>query len=322
MVAGTKITQSELQARSASRENTESESYATQLARLKLAHERALQMIREQELARLVDERLLAHAAAAQNVTTDALLARIEHPQPSKAEVYSFYEERREKISAPFEVVSDAIRERLANDAYAQKVREFYDGLHHQYPNQAHLDPRHDVVPGRGPSRGNAESPVTIVEFADFQCPYCIRVEPTLRRLLEERSSDVRLEFRQLPLPSLHPEAQRAAEAAVCADEQHLFWEYHDAVFAAAGNFNGGNLIEIGKQVGVDTKAFHDCLTSGRAADTVRADTRAADDLVVSGTPALFVNGRFVPGTPSYETLLAVVEDELRRARPVHDGGT
>jgi protein-disulfide isomerase len=313
-VAGAVVTAGDLQARTSPRERAEDASYAAQVARLTRTHERALQAIREEELQRLVDEKLVATEAARQKLTPEALLARIERPQPSKSDIYSFYEQRREQISAPFEVVSDNIRDHLASDAYNANVREFYEGLRRKYPNASHLEPRREAVPGHGPARGPDSAPVTIVEFADFQCPYCVRVAPVLQRLQDEHRSDVRLEFRQLPLTTLHPEAQRAAEAAVCADEQQRFWAFHDAVFAAAGQFDGGALIDIAKRAGAEPQSYRECLTSGRGAEGVKADVAVADDLVLAGTPALFVNGRLIAGAPSYEALAAIVDDELRRA--------
>ena len=312
--AGAQVTASQLGARTSARQRAEDAAYATQVARLTRTHERTLQAIREEELQRLIDEKLVAAEAARGKVTPEALLARIEHPQPGKAEIYSFYEQRREQISAPFEVVSDNIRDRLASDAYNAKVREFYEGLRKKYPNESRLEPRRETVPGRGTARGPDAAPVTIIEFADFQCPYCVRVAPVLQRVLDEHPADVRLEFRHLPLTTLHPEAQRAAEAAVCADEQHHFWDFHDAAFATTGQFDSATLIEIAKRVGVDPQSFRECLTSGRGAEGVKADVAVADDLVLAGTPALFVNGRLIAGAPSYESLAAIVDDELRRA--------
>jgi protein-disulfide isomerase len=154
---------------------------------------------------------------------------------------------------------------------------------------------------------------VTIVEFADFQCPYCRRMAPVLRELLEKYPRDVRLVYRQLPLTELHPDALHAAEASLCAREQGKFWEMHDALFADQGALDLEGLKRTAAELQLKAQPFADCLGSDRPVGVIRADTQAATDLAVNGTPGLFINGRFVSGAVSYEEMAAIIDDELQR---------
>jgi len=313
--AGATISQSDVALRSADRRNAEVTAYQGETHRLQVQHERTLRAIDAEALERLIDERVADREAALKHTSRDALLKGVARPEPTAAQVRQFYEERKEQIGAPFEVVSQSIHDHLASEAYGQALHDFYVGLRKKHGVELLLEPARDVIPGSGPSRGAADAPVAIVEFADFQCPYCVKVEPTLARALADYAGQVRLEFRQLPLTTLHAEAERAAEASACADEQQHFWDFHDLVFATQGHFDASTLIEGAAKVGVDPKAFRECLTSDRPAAVVKRDTQAADELAIGGTPAIFVNGRLLSGAVSYEQLASVIDDELRRQR-------
>ncbi|MEI8298306.1 MAG: thioredoxin domain-containing protein [Pseudomonadota bacterium] len=311
--AGVAISQADVDARSATRRAAETAAYQVEAHRLEVQHARALRAITNEELEHAIDERVTDREAAELGITRDALLGRVAHPEPDALQMHAFYDARKDQIGAPYEVVQPAIHDHLASEAHGQALHEFYVGLRKKHGAELLLEPARDAIPGSGPARGLAGAAVTVVEFADFQCPYCVNIAPTLSRLLADHPSHVRLEFRQLPLTTLHAEAERAAEASVCADEQQRFWEFHDAVFATQGRFDAGTLIESATKVGVDIKAFRECLTSGRPEKVIKRDTQAADELAIAGTPAIFVNGRFLAGAVSYEQLSAVIKDELHR---------
>ena len=120
--------------------------------------------------------------------------------------------------------------------------------------------------------------------------------------------------LRQFPLHSIHPEAQKAAEASLCADDQGKFWEMHDALFANQSALEVADLKSAAAKLELDTGAFDECLDSGKHAERVNADLQAGVAAGVTGTPAMFINGRFMSGAQSYETIAKVVDDELRRA--------
>ena len=164
------------------------------------------------------------------------------------------------------------------------------------------------------PGKGSEDAPVTIVEFSDFECPFCSRVVPTLDRISERYGDQVRIVFRQFPLDNLHPNARKAAEASLCAEEQGKFWEMHDAMFANQRQLQVAQLKRQAGELGLDTNAFDECLDSGRHAAQVQADVDAGAGLGVTGTPAFLINGRFLSGAQPFEAFEKVIEDELRRA--------
>ena len=141
------------------------------------------------------------------------------------------------------------------------------------------------------------------MEFADFECPYCVRIVSSLKRLEETYGDNVRLVFRQFPLSSIHRHAQKAAEASLCADEQGKFWEMHDVMFEEQGTLGLTDLKEKAARLGLDSERFDACLDSSKYAARVAADFDAARRLGLTGTPAMFINGRFLSGAQPYELI-------------------
>ena len=177
------------------------------------------------------------------------------------------------------------------------------------------LEPlRHEVAADGFPSSGPADAPVTIVEFSDFECPFCARLLPTLEQVKRQYAAAVRVVYRHYPLTGIHPNAWKAAEASLCAAEQGRFWDLHDLMFAEQDALAAADLKEKAARLDLDTDAFNGCLDSGRHYAAVLADLRAGDAVGVSGTPALFINGRFVGGAAPFPTLAEIIDDELRRA--------
>jgi protein-disulfide isomerase len=162
------------------------------------------------------------------------------------------------------------------------------------------------------PVRGAADAPVKIVEFADYQCPYCKQAKPFLEKLLGEFAGKVALEYRDLPLPN-HPQAQKAAEAAHCAGAQGKYWEYHDTLYSG-DRMDIPALKEYARGLKLEVKAFEACLDTGAKAQFVKDQFEEAKQLALPGTPAFFVNGRFIDGA-SYEVLRRAVEEELAARR-------
>jgi protein-disulfide isomerase len=174
--------------------------------------------------------------------------------------------------------------------------------------------PRYTVaVTGADPFYGNEKAPVTIVEFSDFQCPYCQRAMPTLRRIQQTYGDRVRVVWKDFPLTRIHPQAAKAAEAARCAEEQGKFWPYHDRLFANQDALMVDDLKKHAQDVALDTARFNSCLDSAKYATRVREGLDAGTVLGVSSTPTLFVNGRVMPGAYPYEELAAVIDEELQR---------
>ncbi len=168
-------------------------------------------------------------------------------------------------------------------------------------------------VSDSGPSRGNPEARVTIVEFADFQCPYCRQMHKTLTAVLADYTDEVRLVYKHLPLQN-HPHAFKAAQAAVCADRQQRFWTYHDRLFDRSPDLSLDALNESAEALGLDMKRFDVCLSGAESRDAVRADMAESAELRATGTPTLLVNGRLIRGVIPPEELRRVLDEEMRRA--------
>ena len=180
-----------------------------------------------------------------------------------------------------------------------------------QVPN-APLE-KQDVKYDGAPILGEEDAPVTMVEFSDFQCPYCARFfEQTFPQLKENyiKTGKVKLAFRHLPL-SFHQYAQKTAEASECANEQGKFWEYHDTVFSNQDQLSDTILSIWAGEIGLDVKKFDDCLESGKYKEKVQADSNDAGSYGVSGTPSFFVNGKLLVGAQPYEAFQQVIDAEL-----------
>lgn len=151
------------------------------------------------------------------------------------------------------------------------------------------------------PNLGNPQAGIQIVEFSDFQCPYCAQAHTIMRELLNKYPNNFYYIYRDFPLEDIHPQARLAAEAAACAHEQQKFWPYHDLLFNDQSKLELGNLLNYATQVGIDSQNFTDCLKSGKYQSEVKKDQ--ADGLAanVTATPTFFVNGEKIEGVISLE---------------------
>ncbi len=160
------------------------------------------------------------------------------------------------------------------------------------------------------PVKGPANAKVTIVEFSDFQCPYCQRALPILSAVMGKYPNDVKLVYKHFPLNSIHPNAQKAAEASECAKDQNKFWELHDWMFANQGSLDVASLKAAAQSLSMNVEVFNACLDGGSKAPIVNKDLQDGSSLGVQGTPTFFVNGRQVVGADSVG-LNAAVDAEV-----------
>ncbi|MDP7080180.1 MAG: DsbA family protein [Candidatus Undinarchaeales archaeon] len=163
------------------------------------------------------------------------------------------------------------------------------------------------------PFMGPEDAPVTIIEFTDFQCPFCQRVLPTLEQIMEEYPDKVRIVLRDFPLDQLHPQARNAHSAAGCANDQGKFWEFHDKVFANQQDVSDATLKGYAADLGLDTATFNDCVDSGKYNQEVQKDLEDGQEYGVSGTPAFFVNGFSISGAQPFAVFKDVIDKELAK---------
>jgi Na+/H+ antiporter NhaA len=181
------------------------------------------------------------------------------------------------------------------------------------------VDLAEDVDPERDHIRGNPDAPVTLVEYGDFECPYCRAAEPIVRDLLAGVGSDLRYVFRHLPLSDVHANAQLAAEAAEAAAAQGAFWEMHDELFAHQDELTPPELVGHAGRLGLDVERFEHDLRHHRHAPRVAEDVASADASGVSGTPTFFINGRRHQGVYDIDTLTRAVKTAAARAPRVRE---
>ena len=285
------------------------------LFQLRSQHYQAQRQILDDAIA----TRLLDREAAERKVTVDELVKQevtAKVAPVTEAEQKAFYEQNKPRFGPLAEAEAlKRIETGLGQQRAAQRRAEFVETLRAKAGVRILLDPPRLAVGMAGdPSRGPADAPVTIVEFSDFQCPYCSRAIDTLKKIEENYAGKIRLVYRDYPLVSIHPNAARAAEAAACANDQGKFWPMHDLLFAHQDKLEAADLKKNAADLGLDTAAFDQCLDSGRHAEGWRKDTEEAERYGVSSTPAFFINGRLLVGAQPYEAFAQVIDDELARA--------
>ena len=171
------------------------------------------------------------------------------------------------------------------------------------------------AVTGAGaPEFGKADAEVVLVEFSDFQCPYCARAAETVAKIKEAYGERIRFVFRQYPLP-FHNHAHGAAQASLAAHAQGKFWEYHDKLFDNQDSLDPASLESYAKDVGLDMDAFRAASTGADTAKAVASDVALGDTVHVRGTPTLFINGRRVENAIDYDSVAAEIDAALQAAK-------
>jgi protein-disulfide isomerase len=273
--------------------------------------------IKKRALDNLIQQKLLEKAAKDKNLTTEKLLeqevdAKVQ--DPTDPEVEAYYLAQKDRLNRPLDEVRTQLRQGLKQARIQELRQDYLKSLRKGAEVSVLLSPpkvQVDYDPKR--LRGNPKASVMIIEFSDYQCPYCHQVEPTLKDLLAKYGERVSLAYRDFPL-TIHPQAELAAEASRCAGEQGRFWEYHDRLFAAS-NLERPALIDYAKAMKLDDKQFDACLTSGKYKSQVESDSREGTQAGVSGTPAFFINGAQLTGAQAPDTFIRMIEEELAHNR-------
>ncbi len=178
-------------------------------------------------------------------------------------------------------------------------------------PELIHLD----VTSDDDPYLGNKDAKITIIEFSDYQCPFCRKARPILNDLLAKRGDKIKIVYRDFPL-AFHKNAKIAAAAAECADEQGAFWEYNELLFDNQRSLDVENLKKYAKSIGLDVEKFNHCLDSGKQNIEVEKDVADAKIAGISGTPSILINGYYISGVPSLAYLEEVIADVERSHIP------
>jgi predicted DsbA family dithiol-disulfide isomerase len=273
----------------------------------------------------IVEDKLIAASATRDKTTKEQIIfSEIESnvATPSPEEVEEFYQANKSRIAAPHDQALPLVKQYMIDQQRNRYRDMLIYNLKKQFPVKILLDPlRTDIATAGYPSHGPDNAPVTIVEFADFECPFCGGLFKTLKTVEKSYPERVRFVYRQFPLTSMHPHAQKAAEASLCANDQNRFWEFHDSMFGNQENLTVDDLKKRAVDFKLNTAAFNTCLDTGAKVGAVTKDVEEGRAAGVSGTPAMFINGRFLAGNQPYADIREVIEDELQRQAQTRGGG-
>lgn len=282
----------------------------------------AVSSARRIALENLVTEALVQAEAAKAGVEKDAWMkAEIDKrvPDPSDADVQAFYDSQKARMGdqlPPLEVVRPQVvaylKREKAEGAVDSVIGALLKGARFERRLPDVRSPPVAVEPSEGtPVKGKAGAKVRVVEFADFECPYCSRAADTMKELAVRYGDRVEFSYRHFPLRSIHPKAQRASEIAVCAAEQGRFWEAHDALYAHQDALDEPSAKKFVTEAGVDAARLEECLASARAAARVDEDVKKGEEAGIEGTPSFFINGRAFTGNPNVSGLSQAIDEEL-----------
>lgn len=270
-----------------------------------------------------VTESLVSDAAKKANLTNeDWVKGEVEKkvPEPTDAEIQSFYDAQKRQMGdqlPPLDVVRPQVVSFLKRDKSEAVVDELITSLMTSANVKRSL-PDVRSAPVALPNgkhtaiKGKAGAKVKLVEFADFQCPFCSKAAESVRELEKKYGDKVEFSYRHFPLRQIHQNAQRASEISVCANEQGKFWEVYDALYANQSALDEENAKKLAVAAGTDEAKLTECLSSGRAAASVDEDVAQGDAAGIEGTPSFFINGRNFQGQPTVGGLSQAIEEALK----------
>ena len=274
--------------------------------------------LRNRTLENVIRLKLVEAEAKKLGLPAEELLEReadAKVPDPTDGEVEAYFMGqsrpggRLEDAKEQYRTALKRLRVQKARQSYADSLRAKTEVVIYLSP------PSVQVAYDPARVRGDPKAPVTIVEFSDFQCPYCKNTQATLKNILTKYDGRVKLAYMDFPLREVHPQAQTAAEAARCAGEQGKFWEFHDALFADQSKLKEADLAAHARTLLLDEKSFTACLASGKYKPKVEADQQEGTKAGVAGTPGFFINGVFLSGAQPQAEFEKIIDNELALRR-------
>lgn len=267
-------------------------------------------------LEELIASTLIAQKAKSENLTVEQLLDRDVKSQikdPTEDQIRVYYEGI--ETDQPYEAMRGKILEKIRTLRTNKAAAAYVKALREQSNVYVMLAPPSTAVElGNADVHGSKDAPVMLVEFADYECPYCQKVAPAIKRLQDELGSKLAVVYKDFPLP-MHAHAEKAAEATRCAGKQGQFWAFHDELFSSK-ELDVDQLKSQAHALKLDSTAFNKCLDTGETAAAVQQDREQGLHLGLTGTPSFFVNGHFVSGALDYAALRKIVDQQL--AQPVN----
>ena len=271
--------------------------------------------LKSDALNQLIRKRLIEVEAKKKGLSSEELLkqeADSKIAEPSDDQAKGYYLAVKNQTTLPFEQIKSQVKQLLRTAEVEQAREKYADSLRDKTEVSILLQPpvfHVDYDPAR--VKGNADAPITIVEFADFQCPFCSRVQPLLKDVLAKYKGKVKLAYLDFPLSQIHPHAEMAAEASRCALAGGKYWEMHDALFADQSKLDEAALVRTAAGLGMDQNSFASCLKSGKYNATVQQDVQAGSQAGVNATPTFFINGEFLSGVQSDADFTTIIDRQL-----------
>jgi protein-disulfide isomerase len=279
----------------------------------------ALYLARRAALDEIVGNRLLDLEARARSIDRATLVQREITDvagAPTDADVEFWYQSNPTMVQGrPLEQLRPAIRSLLLQQRLDAAQEALITKLKDKTAVTISLEPPRQTVATAGhPTKGPEKAPIEIVEFSDFQCPFCQRALPTVQQVLAKYGDRIRFTYRHYPLPN-HPAAGPAADASLCANEQGQFWAFHDRLFADFNKLSEADFKAHAVALKLDPAKFDACVNTRRFKEVVEKDLKDGEALGVTGTPAFFINGRALEGAQPLEAFTRLIDEELAAKR-------
>jgi len=258
----------------------------------------------------LIDQDGKARKLDRATVIEQEITAKVE--RVSDGDVAAWFQQNQSRLQgATLDQTRTAIASYLLQQRTLTARQQYVDRLRSKAAIHVTLEPPRQVIARIDrPSKGPANAPVEMIEFSDFQCPFCLSAFPTVAQVVSTYGDRVHLVYRHYPLTN-HPNARPAAEASQCAEEQGQFWRYHDLLFGDPSHLADADLKQRAAQLGLDTAQFNACVDTRKYKSDVDTDIRAGDEAGVNGTPAFFINGRVLSGAQPFEVFKRIIDEEL-----------
>ena len=271
--------------------------------------------LREARVQSMVLEHLLKIESAALQVDPDQLLKKQVSAKvipPTATEITQFIAANRERLPDGGKGMEERVKGFMLEQKQEAAQEEYLRRLWQKHGVEILLQPpKFEVTGPQDLSRGKADAPITVIEFSDFECPYCRRAQATLKAVKNAYGDKVRFVFRHYPLP-FHKLAPKASEGSQCAADQGKFWPFHDALFTDGAELTPAALKKLAGKLTLDQAKFDTCLDSGRHAERVAQDSAEGKRLGISGTPTFFINGVRLVGAVSLSKFKQVIDSELK----------
>ncbi|EKD42674.1 MAG: DsbA oxidoreductase [uncultured bacterium] len=273
--------------------------------------------IKRDGLDEIIEEKLIVAEAKKRGITADELMKKeLTVEEPSEQEITTFYSMYKDRFKGkPLDEVKPQLLAQLRSTKARALHEQFIDKLKKEASIEINMErPRIEVSVDDDPSQGPKDAPITLVEFSEFQCPYCNKARSVVAKIMETYKGKVHYVFRDFPL-SFHKMATKAAEAANCANDQGKYWPYNANLFEHQSELGVDKLKEYAKTQGLNTKKFDECLDSGKYTAEIEKDINEGAAAGVTGTPAYFINGVFISGAQPFENFKSIIDEELTRLK-------